>query len=227
MNAAEHQATHNSERGAEKCNFCNDHLPFDLKIKLTQGCMTCSASWRDQYIAELLMGFECLDGVRTFSRLSKVLEERKRRIAVVGRLFKRDGTNLQGQCHQFNVSQLRRVTRRRMRLPVRSASLDYLLVGDAESMIFSMDEVARALSDRGVLVVLWSRGGKTAFQQEEARNQDGNVFSVCATQIQKAGQAGLVAWIDRPGLSVPRIQHLETFTALKPAAKPLDPKNPS
>ena len=161
------------------------------------------------------MGFECLDGVRSFSRLSQALEQRNRRIAVIGRLFKREETEIGGHCQQFSIAQLRKVTRRRMRLPVQSGSLDYLLVSDAESMIFSLDEAARVLKDNGVLAVFWTRGAKPEHHDELASCRHAD-FSFNAPLVELSEKAGLIGWLESPGLGVSRVQRLQTFVAIKP-----------
>ena len=209
------QATDQAQTQGTRCSFCHAHLPGELAAHVAEGCHTCGASWRDHYVAELLMGFECLDGVRNFARLSQTLDQRGRQIAVIGRLFKRPQTKLLGRYHQYNAAQLRKITRRRLRLPARGASLDYLLVSDAGSMIFPLEEATRVLKDNGVLAVFWERATRLS-PEAGIPDRTRTEFHFDAPLIDLSRQAGLVGWIERPGLGVSRIQHLQSFVAIKP-----------
>lgn len=215
MNVAQTEfAVHTTPQGG-RCNFCQSTLPDDLQAQLSDGCPTCAASWRDQYIAELLMGLECLDGVRHVSRLSQVLEARDRRMAVIGRLFQRDNTALTGQCQQFTASQLRKLARRRIRLPIKAQSLDYLLVSDADSMIFSLEEAARVLTDTGVFVVFWPQNSQASGANQDTTDQRMTAFSTTERLMDRAKKEGLIGWFDLPGLGISQLQHLRAFVAVK------------
>lgn len=196
-------------RQTSTCDFCGTATPLDLEDDARGSCLNCGASWRDRALLEQMMAFECLPGAPSYRRLCSFLEEKGRKIAVIGRLFDRADTDLPGIIHRFSPEQLVSKGRGKPKLPVMPGALDYLIVQHAHHMVVPLAALSRALAPGGVMIVTegfpWPLPPKGTPIIPSPRD-DAPAVMLGEDPIAEARASGMTAWFERPAMGTHVLQ---------------------